>query len=218
MSQLRGLLGVVLVVAVLTQGLRGLLLGLTVLALNELLHQLVRLDRPWRKPRSVGRPRWPRWLTRHHWLRRLSPLRSARLGQAWLRMAWWRQAWLRRPAWVRLPAWLRHEPLAPRTGFPAYDRIIGEIAWASYSRRDFDTGLRARLLDAAAVRLADDRGVDLRTQPDLARQHLGAEAWALLAPDRPPSRDRDTPGVGLPELERVVASIERLRRPHERNP
>jgi hypothetical protein len=200
MSELRGLLGLLLVVAVLAQGLRGLLLGLTVLALNELVHQLVRLERPWRRPRPPSRG--PRRLVRPRWL-----------GPP----AWLRRTWSRRPSWARLPSWLRHQPASSRSGFAAYDRILGEIAWASYSRRDFETGLRLRLLDAVAVRLADDHGVDLRTQPDLARQRLGDDAWALLAPDRPPSRDRDAPGVDLPELDRVVTAIERLRRTHERN-
>ncbi|REF36698.1 hypothetical protein [Thermasporomyces composti] len=198
MTELRGLLGLLLVFAVLAQGLRGLLLGLTIVALNELLHQLLRLERPWRRPRSPG----PQRTSRGRWLRPPS---------------WLRRAWSRRPRWLRLPSWLRQERSPSRTGFPSYDRILGEIAWASYSRRDFDTGLRVRLLDALAVRLADEHGVDLRAQPDLARQRLGDDAWALLAPDRPPSRDRDAPGVDLPELDRVVTAIERLRRTHERN-
>lgn len=194
MRQLRIVLVLVLAVLTVSQRFRGLLLGLTILAVNELVLRLTRLDGPRRtgRRRWIRRPSWPGWLPRPRWVR--------------VAASWWRL-----PRWVRLPEWLRRRPVGAGQ-FPSYDRIVGELAWARFSRRDFDLGLRRRLLDAAALQLLDEHGIDLEGNPAAARQLLGDEAWTVLAPDLPPSDDRSEPGVELPALERTVAAIERLGR------
>ncbi|MEQ4209984.1 hypothetical protein [Actinopolymorpha sp. B9G3] len=211
MRRLRFVLVLALLVLVVTMRFRGMLIGLTVLAVNELLCQLLQLEGPGRSRRST--PRWARWRRLGRWLwshlirgdagphdrsralewqRRLQFLRGMVLPLEWLRR--WRQP-------------------SPRAGFPTYDRILGEIAWSRYSRRDFDVGLRKRLVEAASVRLEAGHGIDPadpRTE-DACRDLLGATTWSLLAPGRPASDARSEPGVDLPTLERMVSSIERLR-------
>jgi len=70
--------------------------------------------------------------------------------------------------------------------------------------------LRPRLREIAADRLAADHGLGLDEHPEKSRRLLGDEAWALLRPDREPPEDRFGPGMPLPELERIVAAVERL--------
>ncbi|MET9022568.1 hypothetical protein ABZV93_21565 [Actinopolymorpha sp. NPDC004070] len=169
MRQLRPILVVLLLGATLTQRLQGLLLGLTILAVSEVVGALLRLQGPERVRR---RPLWD-------WVRRLPfPRRRRRRSAA---------------------------------SFSAYDRIVADIGWARFSRRDFDVGLRERLLAAASVRLADGHGVDLSANPEAARGLLGEEAWELLGPGRPASTDRTAPGPDLPTLDRLVGTLERLR-------
>lgn len=121
----------------------------------------------------------------------------------------------------RLPGWLaglvrRRRHVSQSSTFASYERVIGDLAWARHSRRDFDLTLRKRLLDAAAVRLERDRGVDLVRHPDRARELLGARAWTVLAPDQPASVDRSAPGVSLAQVEQLVSAIERLRNTDDR--
>lgn len=70
--------------------------------------------------------------------------------------------------------------------------------------------LRIRLREIAADRLAADHGLALDDDHEAARRLLGDEAWALLRPDREPPEDRFGLGMALPDLERVVAAVERL--------
>lgn len=176
MSQLRLLLFILLLIATATQRFAGLLLGLTVLAINELVHLLLQLQGP---ARARRRPL-------SYWLNRLPPVLRRRRG-------------------------------AVRDGrFPTYDRIAADLGWARFSRRDFDFGLRERLLQAATVRLADGHGIDLTRNPEAARPLLGEETWRLLAPGQRPSTDRTAPGITLAELDRLVTSLERLRSPASR--
>ncbi|MGW0230328.1 hypothetical protein ACWDWO_18600 [Actinopolymorpha singaporensis] len=169
MRQLRPILVVLLLAATATQRLQGLLLGLTVMAVFEVLGALLRLQGP-ERPRR--RPLWD-------WLRRLPFPRRRRRSSA--------------------------------GSFPAYERIVADIGWARFSRRDFDVGLRERLLAAASVRLAEGHGVDLAANPEAARRLLGEEAWDLLGPERSASTDRTAPGPDLRTLDRLVGTLERLR-------
>ncbi|MFD2077667.1 hypothetical protein SAMN05421678_112179 [Actinopolymorpha cephalotaxi] len=170
MRQLRPILIVLLLGATVTQRLQGLLLGLTVLAVAEVIGAVLRLQGP---ERARRRPVWD-------WLRRLPfPWRRRRRTSA--------------------------------ASFSAYDRIVADIGWARFSRRDFDVGLRERLLAVASVRLADGHGVDLAANPEAARRLLGEEAWDLLGPGRPASTDRTAPGVDLRTLDQLVGTLESLR-------
>jgi hypothetical protein len=192
MRQFRLVLVALLVIAASTQRFRGMLLGLTIIAVNELVYQLLNLQgqRGKRPPR-----RWPQW-ARLLWRRRPRWLRSP--------------VWLRRPEWLRWPGWLRPYVWTRSTGFGTYERIVGEISWARYSRRDFDLGLRKRLLEAATVRLAEGHGVDIERDAEAGRRLLGSDVWALLGPGRLPSDNRDAAGVDLREIDHMVTAIERL--------
>ena len=191
MTQLRLLLYGVLAILTVTQRFRGLLLGLTAIAVNELVLQLLRLEGPGPAARRG---------------RRLLRLPAG----LWRALAALRPPWWVRPRWWRRPSWLRRRRWTRAGVYSSYDRILGDLAWARYSRRDFDVGIRRRLLEAARVALADRNGIDMTRHADTARRLLGEETWALLAPDRPASEDRGAQGVELAELERVVTSIERL--------
>ncbi len=169
MRQLRPILVVLLLGATLTQRLQGLLLGLTVLAVSEVVGAVLRLQGP---ERARRRPLWD-WL-------------------------------------LRLPFPGRSRRRRSGGSFPAYDRIVADIGWARFSRRDFDVGLRERLLSAASVRLAEGHGVDLATNPEGARRLLGAQAWDLLGPGRPASSDRSAPGIDLRTLDQLVGTLEHL--------
>jgi hypothetical protein len=94
--------------------------------------------------------------------------------------------------------------------FPSYERIAGDLSWAHYSVRDFDHGLRRRLLRALEVRLSDGSGVDLEAQPEKAKALVGDLAWAVLRPGQPARDDRGEPGYELQTLEQVVHAIEAL--------
>jgi hypothetical protein len=209
--RLRFVLVIALLVLVVTMRFRGMLIGLTVLAVNELLCQLLQLEGPGRSRRTTPwGARWRRlgrWL-RSHVARGGATSRDGSRGWEWTR----RLKALR--AVVRPLEWLRRWRKPPtRAGFPTYDRILGEIAWSRYSRRDFDIGLRKRLVEAASVRLEAGHGLDPADprSADACRELLGPDTWSLLVADRPASDSRSEPGVDLPTLERMVSSIERLR-------
>ena len=93
---------------------------------------------------------------------------------------------------------------------PGFTRTVGSVEWGLVSAFDFDTALRPRLTRVAAARLADRHGVDLSSQPAEAAGLLGAEAWALLDPARPPLGDRSVPGPDRAAVARVLDAIERV--------
>jgi hypothetical protein len=104
-------------------------------------------------------------------------------------------------------------PWTRRTGvpvLPGFTRTVGSVEWGLVSAFDFDTALRPRLTRVAAARLADRHGVDLSSQPAEAAGLLGAEAWALLDPARPPEGDRSVPGPDRAAVARVLDAIERV--------
>jgi hypothetical protein len=74
---------------------------------------------------------------------------------------------------------------------------------------DFHFRLRPRLIGIAGHRLAA-RGVELESQPERAREMLGEEAWELLRPDRPAPERRNSPGLELDRLRRVVERLDAL--------
>lgn len=120
----------------------------------------------------------------------------------------------RRPwAWLRwFVGRLRRRTGPDNRAFSSYGKVRSDLAWAQYSRRDFDMAMRKRLLDAAAVRLQNEYGVDLARDQVRARRLLGEPAWAVLRPADEASQDRFAQGVSLPEIERVVDAIEGLKK------
>jgi hypothetical protein len=70
--------------------------------------------------------------------------------------------------------------------------------------------LRPILREIAAHRLSMRFGVDLRREPERARELIGVEAWELVRPDRPPPSDRLAPGPPASQLIKVVEELERI--------
>jgi hypothetical protein len=108
-----------------------------------------------------------------------------------------------------LPA-LRWRRRAPVPVLPGFTRTVGSVEWGLASAYDFDTALRPRLARVAADRLAERRGIDFYDQRALAANALGAEAWDLLDPARPPAPDRSVPGPDRSTLARVLDAIEQI--------
>lgn len=96
----------------------------------------------------------------------------------------------------------------PSAGVP--DLIAHEIGSATHRALELHHRLRPRLRAIAADRLVANRGVLLDEQTGSARRLLGEEAWEFLRPDRDPPTDRFGPGMPLPELDRIVTTVERL--------
>lgn len=93
---------------------------------------------------------------------------------------------------------------------PSYDDVRHAVALGRHSGREFDFGLRRRLERVAASRLFERHAVDLHNDPDRAAALLGQEAWQLLDPRRPVSRERGHGGVDRARLARIVERLEAL--------
>ncbi|HZO50671.1 MAG TPA: hypothetical protein VFB26_11035 [Gaiellaceae bacterium] len=90
------------------------------------------------------------------------------------------------------------------------ERVEREVTLARQNAWDCHRRLRATLRAVAGGLLAERRMVDLDRDAERAAAELGPEAWGLLRPDRPPPADRHAAGIGRDELDRVLASLERL--------
>lgn len=89
-------------------------------------------------------------------------------------------------------------------------RIEAALAVSPASAMQAHHRLRPVLREIAADRLRVRRRIDLDDDPVRAREALGDEAWALLRPDRPPPKDRVSPGPSMDRIERVVDRLESI--------
>ena len=89
-------------------------------------------------------------------------------------------------------------------------RAEREVSMAGAAAFDVHFRLRPVLVDLAGDLLASRRSIDLQRDPERARAALGESAWELVRPDRPEPRERDDPGIGRPELDRVITALEHL--------
>jgi hypothetical protein len=71
---------------------------------------------------------------------------------------------------------------------------------------DLHYRLRPHLLRVAVYRLAE-RGVDLDSEPQRARDLLGPEVWELVRPDRPAPERRNARGLEVDRLRRIVERL-----------
>jgi hypothetical protein len=101
---------------------------------------------------------------------------------------------------------IRSRPQRP----PELVRLEQRVALAVTTAFDVHFRLRPAVRDVAAQRLWAKHAVDLETHPDRARELVGADAWELARPDRPPPADPFGPGLGEHGIERVVADLERV--------
>jgi len=102
------------------------------------------------------------------------------------------------------------EPLSERAAYQSRDEglllltsLESRLSWGGTDPDRFRNRVRPELVALAADLLRTRRGIDLRTEPDRARQILGEPLWQLIArtPTRSPSRA---------ELSRLVDALERI--------
>jgi hypothetical protein len=112
-------------------------------------------------------------------------------------------------------------------GTSDFDRAVADLG----SRRPSDSGeltmlhdvqlslasafhlhlrLRPIFREIAGHRLWRRYGVDLDRDPGRARELMGAEAWELVRPERPPPNDGLASGPPLSDLRLAVQEIERI--------
>lgn len=104
---------------------------------------------------------------------------------------------------VRLPTRGRPQPPPEQLA-----RLVSLLRFSSMTSGDLHVRLRPLLRDVAGYRLAARHGVDLASQPDLARAILGPAAWDLVRPDRPEPADRQARGADPETLAAIIAALE----------
>ena len=126
-------------------------------------------------------------------------------------------------AWVAQQAMTRWFPMAVRDSFrAAIDRhreisgppselveMTNAIRFSSVSSFDYHYRLRPLLQEVAKQRLTRHI-IDLNVRPAAAEQLLGATAWSLLRPDRPPPKERQRRGIPLETIEATITVLEKL--------
>jgi len=89
-------------------------------------------------------------------------------------------------------------------------RLEHEAALGVAGAFDFHHRLRPHLRELAFGLLSTRRGISPDADPDLVGAILGEDTWDVVRKDRPPPEDRLARGLPLPELRRVVESLERI--------
>lgn len=88
--------------------------------------------------------------------------------------------------------------------------LVRDIKQSTISALHLHVRLRPVLREIAVHRLWTRFGVDLDREQARARDLVGANAWELVRPDRPPPGDRLATGPALADLHVVVDELERL--------
>jgi len=105
----------------------------------------------------------------------------------------------------RAVAGMRRRP--PDSGGPA---LVRELELSTYNTFHLHARLRPVFRDIAAHRLRARYGVDLDREAGRARELVGAQAWELVRPERPPPDDRLARGPALADLARVIDELEAI--------
>ena len=93
---------------------------------------------------------------------------------------------------------------------PELTRLEREVYLGMTGQFFMHRRLRPTLREIAEQRLRDCHGVELDSGNADVLAALGDDGWELLRPDRKEHWNPDAAGIGLPELERVVAALERI--------
>lgn len=88
--------------------------------------------------------------------------------------------------------------------------LVRDVEFSVLSTFHLHARLRPVLREIAAHRLLTRYGVDLDAEPARARELLGASAWEIVRPNRPPPADRLASGPSVSDLSEVVAELERV--------
>jgi hypothetical protein len=86
--------------------------------------------------------------------------------------------------------------------------LVHDVQQSVASSFHLHTRLRPILREIAAHRVSMRFGVDLRREPERARELIGLEAWELVRPERPSPSDRLAPGPPASQLSKVVEQLE----------
>jgi hypothetical protein len=115
------------------------------------------------------------------------------------------------PSATRSPFDAALRPRRPqRSSLPTLEKTYRETVLGIARTFDFHVRLRPVLREIASQRLSSRRGIELDSQPDLARAAIGEEAYELLRPGRLPPERRFDPGVDAATLHHVLDALERL--------
>lgn len=93
---------------------------------------------------------------------------------------------------------------------PSLERMANLAALGVAGSFDVHHRLRPRVRAIASALLSSRRRIALDVQPDEARAALGDETYEFVRQDRPPPEDRLARGMPVPQLRRVVDSLESL--------
>ena len=93
---------------------------------------------------------------------------------------------------------------------PELEKLEREVTLGQATAFDLHFRLRPTLRRIASELLHARRGIDLDTNPDVARRALGNETFELVRADREPPPERFARGIDLVALGRVVDSLEAL--------
>jgi hypothetical protein len=99
------------------------------------------------------------------------------------------------------------QAIPPDTGALA---VANDLDQSTASAFHLHVRLCPLLREIASSRLRLRYGVDLFADPRRAQELVGALAWELVDPRRPPPRDRLAPGPSLAYLRDVIDELERL--------
>jgi hypothetical protein len=88
--------------------------------------------------------------------------------------------------------------------------LVHDVALSVASAFHLHLRLRPVLREIAGHRLLRRYGVDLEREPERARELIGAEAWELVRPERPPPSDGLAPGPPASAVRTVVEELERI--------
>src|SRR5712691_1278308 len=98
----------------------------------------------------------------------------------------------------------------PRASDSGELMLVHDVEQSVASAFHLHVRLRPILREIAAHRLWRRFGVDLETEDERARGLIGAEAWELVRPERPPPNDGLAPGPPPSDLRIVVEELERI--------
>ncbi len=88
--------------------------------------------------------------------------------------------------------------------------LVRELDLSVLSAFHLHVRLRPVLREIAAQRLRVRYGVDLDREPGRAQELIGAEAWEVVRPQRPPPADRLARGPTVASLDLVVTELEEI--------
>jgi hypothetical protein len=101
-------------------------------------------------------------------------------------------------------------PTVPRAGIDQFESLRRQLLAARESDLDLHRFFRPNVIELAAVRLAREHGVDLRSEPEQARALVGASVWELVRPDRPRPVSSYARGWSLRQLQTLVHELEEI--------